>query len=162
MPWVESGVLAHKTCMLALLAVSSASDKAYLKWHKKCEVLFHFRLLGHTQQCSRFNSDCVLRGHSWWCSGNHMWYWDWTEAGVYKASVSVPVLSLQSRMQFLFVYLFVFGLGTTPSNAHCLLLVLYSGITHGGAQGTIWNAGIKPGLAVCEARTLPTVLSLRP
>ena len=40
---------------------------------------------------------------------------------------------------YLFIYLLVFWV--IPGDAQELLLVLHSGITPGGAQGTIWDAG---------------------
>ena len=57
---------------------------------------------------------------------------------------------------------FVLAFWVTPSDAQGLLTSLHSWITTGGTWVIIWDAGIKPGLVMCKANTLPTVLSLRP
>lgn len=47
-------------------------------------------------------------------------------------------------------------------DAQGLLLALHSEITPGGAQGIIWDAGMKPGSAECGAGALPVGLLLQP
>lgn len=51
-----------------------------------------------------------------------------------------------------------FGMGTTPGDAQCLLLSLYSGITHSRAWGTVCGARDRI-LVACEQDSCPLARS---
>lgn len=51
-------------------------------------------------------------------------------------------------------------LGPTPSDTHGLLVALCSGFSPDGVQRPHVMSGIKPGLSISKASTLPTELSL--
>ena len=71
-----------------------------------------------------------------------------------KANALPAVLSLRS--------LIFFSFWVALGNAQGSLLALHSGITPGGAQGTIWDAGNRTGSTPCKANALPAVLLLQP
>lgn len=52
------------------------------------------------------------------------------------------------------IAIFFKGSWGVPSSVQCLLLILYSGITPGGAQGAKWGAGNQTGGQMC-ARQMP-------
>lgn len=54
----------------------------------------------------------------------------------------------------------ILGRQGTSDDAQRLVLVLHAGVTPGGAQGTIWDAEMEPGLATCMTSVLPAVLFL--
>lgn len=53
-------------------------------------------------------------------------------------------------------------LKATPGSFQGLYLPLYSGMTLGGTQGILWNAGDWTQVAICKPRNLLAVLSLGP
>ena len=56
---------------------------------------------------------------------------------------------------------FFFAFWVTPGDAQGLLLALHSGITPGGAQGTIWDAGIRTRVGHMQGKR-PTRCAITP
>lgn len=60
------------------------------------------------------------------------------------------------------LFICLLALRATPCNIQGFLQAVYSGITPGRAQGTLWDPrgnweGIKPRLVTCMANAVPTV-----
>lgn len=82
------------------------------------------------------------------CMVDYICFWDWTKHG--KAIGLPSVFSCPIKHFWCHI-----------GSAQVLHLALHSGITFGGAQGTIWYVRIKSRSATCKASTLPSVLAVQ-
>lgn len=74
----------------------------------------------------------------------------------HQVSVLPWDMSYEFFLLFLkFILFYVWFLGT-PSNAQVLVLALHSGITFGGALGTIWGAGSRGSNLGLQKHVLPS------
>ena len=117
-----------------------------------------------------FGSHLVMhRGYSWLCiqelplavlRGPYGMLGIEPGSAACKANALPAVLSLQA-IPGIIIIIIIFAFWVTPGDAQGLLLALHSGITPGGAQGTIWDAGIRTRVGRVQGKR-PTRCAIAP
>ena len=78
-----------------------------------------------------------------------------------RASEKFQLQNQENHSTFFFLIFFFFAFWVTPSDAQGLLLALHSGITPGGAWGTIWDAGDRTRVGRVQGKR-PTRCAIAP